>query len=184
MDQTDEQLAELCKAGDDAALQEIMRRYMAPLFSFARHYVQSPEEAEDIIQDTFFKTWKYIHKYTSGKSFKPWIYTIARNTALDFIKKRKIILFSDLDDAETDTSFEQNISDEGLLPSDIFERAESVTMVQKALDTLHPDHKTIMVMHYHEEMTFEDIAEIIGKPMNTVKSLHRRALIKMKKHVR
>jgi RNA polymerase sigma-70 factor (ECF subfamily) len=183
MSQTDEQLADKVKDGDEGAFQELMGRYMKAIYSFGHHYVKTNEEAEDVAQETFFKTWKYIKRYKTGKPFKPWIYTIARNTALDYIKKKKAVIFSDLDSEETDAQFADTLPDTEPLQPELFERAESAAILRRALETLHPDHKSVMVMHYEQEMTFEEIAVVVGKPMNTVKSWHRRALTKMKKHI-
>jgi len=183
MNQTDEQLAELIRHGNNDAFQELMRRYIGPIYGFSKQYVKSNEDAEDITQDTFFKTWKHIKKFKAGKSFKPWIYTIARNTALDHIKKKKAAPFSDLDNPDQDTQFTDTLSDDEPSPSDIFEQAEKAGVLKNALETLHPDHRSIIVMHYHEEMTFQEIANVIDKPMNTVKSWHRRALSKLRTHL-
>ena len=177
---TDEELAEISKNRDEAAFQELVRRYMKQIFNFARQYSKTSEDAEDIAQDTFLKVWKYIKRYSKGRSFKPWLYTIARNTALDFIKKKKAISFTDLDDDENDMRFADTIEDVEPLQNEVFENAALVAKLTENLVFLHPDHRAILVMHYHEEMTFDEIADIVGKPMNTVKSWHRRALLKLR----
>ena len=178
---TDEELAELCKTGDDTAFEELMRRYLKPIYAFTRQYTRLPEEAEDIAQDTFFKAWKYIKQFKSEKKFKPWLYTIARNTALDHIKKKKAVVFSALDDTENDLAFEDTLSDPEPLAPELFARAELAQELNEAMSVLHPDHRAVLIMHYHEDMTFEEIAETIDVPMNTVKSWHRRALVKVRK---
>ncbi len=178
---TNEQLAEQCKRRDEAAFQELMRRYMKQIFNFARQYTQTSEDAEDVTQDTFFKVWKYIGRYTTGRTFKPWLYTIARNTALDFLKKKRPASFSDLDNPETDVQFADTLEDPEPLAPEVFERAALVGQLETALVDIHPEHRTVLLLHYKENMTFEEIAAIVNKPMNTVKSWHHRALIKLKK---
>ena len=170
MDKTDEQLAELCRKGDEIAFQELMRRYVKPIFGFVRQYTKTEEDAEDVSQDAFFKAWKYIKQYKKGKAFKPWLYAIARNTALDFLKKRKAIVFSKLDDAEEETFFADTLVDTEPLAAEVFDQIKSAEELKSALDILHPDHRSVLIMHYNEEMTFDEIADSIGKPMNTVKS--------------
>ena len=64
-----------CKDGDDIAFQELMRRYIAPIFNFADQYVRNKEDAEDIAQEAFFKTWRYAKRFKSDKKFKPWLFT-------------------------------------------------------------------------------------------------------------
>lgn len=177
---SDEELAELCRARDEEAFAILMRRYLNQIYSFSYQYGRSPEDTEDIVQDTFYKTWKYIDRYTAGKQFRPWLYTIARNTALDFLKKKKSAPFSELDDNENDLQFADTLEDESPLQHEVFETAINVNKLQFAMQDLHPDHKAVIMLHYKDDMTFEEIADIVGKPMNTIKSWHRRALLKLR----
>jgi RNA polymerase sigma-70 factor (ECF subfamily) len=178
--QSDEQLAESCKRHNEYAFQELMFRYMRPIFNFARQYVKTSEDAEDIAQDTFFKVWRYIKRYTKGRQFRPWLYTIARNTALDYIKRKKISLFSELDDDENDLQFADTLEDNEPLPHELFHSKDMAKHVTNAMQELHPDHRAILMMHYKDEMTFDEIASIVKRPMNTVKSWHRRALMRLR----
>lgn len=178
--QTDDELIELAKNKDDRAFQELMRRYVAPVFRFARQYAGNKEDAEDITQDSFFKAWKNLGRFKAGKALKPWLYTIVRNTALDYIKRRRTMAFSEFDDAEHDQTFAEGLPDTGPLPTQVFEQFESAAELESIMGALHPDHRMMIVMHYHEELTFEEIAVVMDRPMNTVKSWHRRALLKLK----
>lgn len=180
MEMSDEHLADLCAKRDGSAIEEIMRRYMRQIFNFSRQYVKTIEDAEDVTQDTFFKVWKYIRHYTRGRQFRPWLYTIARNTALDLIKRKKAIVFSDLDDDTNDLQFVDTIEDTEPLPPELFENTAMASKLDEALINIHPDHRAILMMHYKDEMTFDEIASIVNKPMNTVKSWHRRALLKLR----
>ena len=177
---TDEELAEKCRAKDGAAFQELMHRYMRQIFNFSRQYAKTSEDAEDIAQDSFFKVWKYIGRYGKCRQFRPWLYTIARNTALDHIKKKKASPFSDLDDTDNDLQFAETLEDPLPLQPELFETAAMAKEVGIALDRLHPDHRAVLILHYREEMTFDEIALVVGRPMNTVKSWHRRALAKLR----
>ncbi|MEK7641764.1 MAG: RNA polymerase sigma factor [Patescibacteria group bacterium] len=180
MDISDEQLAELSKTGDDTAFEELVHRYVAPIYRFALHYTRNPEDAEDISQDAFYKAWKHIKRHAKGKPFKPWIFAIARNTALDFLKKRKVHAFSTLDGDETDISFAETLEDTEPLQPELFEREELSAQLTELMEILHPDHRSVLILHYRESLTFEEISDVLGKPMNTVKSWHRRALIKIR----
>jgi RNA polymerase sigma-70 factor, ECF subfamily len=176
----DEELVEAVRKGDDIAFQTLMRRYENAIFNFVRQYAGNNEDAEDIAQDSFFKAWKYIHRFKKGKIWKPWLYTIARNTALDHLKKKRAFAFSHLDDTENDFNFTDTLNDTEPLPDEIFRQAQSAEAMNKILETLHPDHRITLVMRYYHEMTFDEIAEIMNKPMNTVKSWHHRALLKLR----
>jgi len=177
---TDEQLAHLCQDKDPLALEELMHRHMKHIWNFVKQYVRAREDADDITQDSFFKAWKYMKTYSAGKKFLPWLFTIARNTALDHIKKKKALPFSDLDDVENDIPFADTISDSEPLPPEVFDTKDAVAKLTQALLVLHPDHRSVLTLHYQDGMTFDEIAEVLDKPMNTVKSWHHRALIKVR----
>ncbi len=121
-----------------------------------------------------------IRRYKKGRPFKPWLFAIARNTALDFLKKKRPHSFSSLEGEDGDVSFADTLEDSEPLPTEIFERAESKEKLERLLDEIHPDHRSVLTLYYHEELTFEEIAEALDRPMNTVKSWHRRALIKIR----
>ena len=178
---TDEAIVELVKNDDESAYQILVKRYASYIFNFVRQYAPHKEDAEDITQDTFLKAWKHIKTFKKEKKFKTWLFTIARNVAIDYTKKKRSLSFSDMESGndEDAPTFAETLSDAEPLPPEIFERSEIAAELAGALDTLHPDHRSTLVMHYRDEMTFEEIAEILGKPMNTVKSWHRRALAKV-----
>ncbi len=178
---SDSELAISSQNGDEAAFQELMRRHVHSIWVFSRQYAKSDEDTEDIVQDTFYKAWKYLKRFEPNKAFRPWLYAIARNTALDYLKKRRSTSFSELANDETDTAFEETLEDKEPLPSEVFEQTELAAELDKATSTLHPDYKAVLMMHYRDDMTFQEIASILGKPMNTVKSWHRRALQKVRK---
>jgi len=176
----DAELIEGSKHGDDHAFRELMERYIAPIFNFSRQYSKAEEDAEDITQDTFFKVWRHMKKFDTKKPFKPWLYAIARNTALDHIKKKRASAFSELDNDDADLHFADTLEDGTPLQTELFENGELVAEVAEAMDDLHPDHRAVLVMRYREEMSFNEIADIMDKPMNTVKSWHHRALGKIR----
>ena len=177
---TDEELAELCRDGNEDAFKELMRRYLRPIYNFVYQYGKTVENAEDISQDAFFKVWKNIHRFTKGRQFRPWLYTIARNTALDHLKKKRAVSFTELDDPEENLQFADTLEDEGPLQAETLDTAIETARLTKSLEKLHPDHRAILMLHYREEMTFDEIAGIVGRPMNTVKSWHRRALLRLR----
>jgi len=177
---TDEELAALVKKGDDEAFSALMGRSVDHIFNFVRQYIPAKEDAEDVVQDSFFKAWKHIRRFKRGRKWKPWLFTVARNTALDHIKKKKAVSFSSLDQAEDSLSFADTLEDAEPLPSDSFADAESAALLKAPLAELPADYQSVITLHYRDELTFEEIAEVLDKPMNTVKSWHRRALIKLR----
>jgi RNA polymerase sigma-70 factor (ECF subfamily) len=177
---SDSDLVEASKKGDDLAFKALMERHARSVFNFTRQYVKTEDDIEDVVQDAFFKVWRHIKRFKKGAAFKPWLFTIARNTALDHIKKRRAAVFSTLDDAENDLTFADTIEDKEPLATELFERAELAAELDESMKDMHPDHRAVMIMHYREELTFDEIAGIMGKPMNTVKSWHHRAVMKIR----
>ncbi len=191
---TDEELVELTKAGNDESFGILARRHVDHIYNFVRQYSHTKEDADDITQETFLKAWKHIKSFKTGKKFTTWLFTIARNSALDHIKKRKAFSFSEMDyfgsDSRTSsssdgdkTSFAETIKDPEPLSPEIFEKKELSLELNKAMETLHPDWRAVLIMHYTDEMTFEEIATVLTRPMNTVKSWHRRALQKVRETI-
>ncbi len=178
MNQNDSQLAQDYIDGDSKSLTVLIEKYVDPIYNFAYRITQDSEMASDITQETFIKVWKNIKKYNTDKSFKTWIYSIAKNTTTDWLRKRKNIHFSDLDYGEF--SVENNIPDSGLLPDEVVILSENKSVIQKLVSSLPPLDQTIISLRYTEEMSFKEIAEVMGSRENTVKSWHRRAIIKLK----
>lgn len=180
---SDEALVTASQEKDDFAFHELARRYAESIFNFVLQYTKDRDDAEDVAQDAFFKTWKHIRRFKAGGKWRPWLYAIARNTALDHVKKKKAFPFSVLDNEETDVSFAETLEDTEPLQDEVFEKSLLAAEIAEIMTVLHPDHGAVLLMHYRDLMTFDEIATVIGKPMNTIKSWHRRALQKLHKEL-
>src|SRR3989344_5584327 len=117
---TDEEVIVIYKNSDEKAFKTLIARYATPLYNFTAR-LANKNDASDIVQEIFIKVWKNIGRFDERKaSFKTWIFTIARNTITDFLRKKKSLLFSDLakparqDLADGINSFAENIPDENL----------------------------------------------------------------------
>ncbi|MCX6715988.1 MAG: RNA polymerase sigma factor [Candidatus Taylorbacteria bacterium] len=161
---------------------QIVEEYTRPIYNFVYRLCGSREEAEDLTQEVFLKVWKNLGKFDPEKSSKTWIFTIARNTTIDWLRKKKSINFSQMDTAH-DEPFEDGLADIEPLPDEIFQRKELAYDLESALSKIPPDHKMIILLHHTEDLTFEEISIITDKPMNTVKSQYRRALIMLRKYL-
>ena len=167
------------REGDSHALNQLIERHTRLVYSFSYRLIGSAEGAQDVTQETFIKAWKNLKRYDEKQSFATWILSIARNTSIDWLRKRKSLVFSDMerDDAEdTRDSFEQRIPDELPLPHEVFEMNELGDTLDDALKQISLDRRTIILLRHREGLAFEEIAVIVGKPLNTVKSQYRRAL--------
>lgn len=184
MEKTDAELVQSHLEGDKEALKMLVSRYAKPVYTFVFRLSGNADEATDITQETFVKAWKNFKKYDPAKKFSTWIFTIARNTSIDWLRKRRPLLFSDMNNEdEGRDGFGETIADEELLQHELFERKETELLIEGALRAVPVEHRTIILLHTNEGLTFEEIATIMKKPMNTVKSQYRRALGMMKKHL-
>jgi len=160
----------------------LVNRYVSLVYNLIVRLVGDRREAEDLTQETFMKMWKALSRFDTEKNFKTWIFAIARNTAIDYLRKKKPILFSRLnsENDEGETRFEDNLADDAILADEAFDRKQSVGALEKAMQTLSLDERVIIILHESDEMTFEEIADVMSKPMNTIKSRYRRALQKLR----
>ena len=181
--ENDEEIILAYKKGDQEAFKKLIERYTTSLYNFTAR-LTNRNEAPDIVQEIFIKAWKNIQRFDPRKaSFKTWIFTIAKNTATDFLRKKKSWLFSDLEkwnDEEAD-SFSESIPAQDLLPDAALQKLQDSQFLDKMLEGLSPNYREVLVLHYQEEMTFEEIGKILTKPLNTVKSQHRRAILELRK---
>ncbi len=181
MQNLDEELIKEYIEGREEALKILIERYTPHIYNFVVRFVGT-NSAPDVVQDVFIKVWRNIKKFNAEKaSFKTWLFTIARNTTTDYLRKKKSTVFTDLDTPET--QFSDNLEDENILPDEAIEKLEDKELLNKLLSELPESYQTVLTLYYQEDMTFKEIGEVLGKPLNTVKSHHRRALESLKKMV-
>ena len=177
----DQDLIKQYLKGDKKALETLISRYLNQVYGFIFYLTKNSQDAEDIAQETFVKVWKNLKKYKPEKNFKTWLLTIAKNTALDFFKKRKMINFSDLISADGDNfSLLETIPDPEPLSDEIFFKKNLAVELNEIIARLPETDRLIIQLHHQQELTFQEIAEIIEQPLNTVKSRYRRALFKLR----
>lgn len=181
MENDDSKLVVKYLNGDENALKNLISIYLKPIYNFTYHLCGNEDEASDITQETFIKAWKSLRKYKPDKKFSTWIFTIARNSIIDWLRKKRPALFSNL--KSDDGKFEEYLADTEVLQDELFERKENEKIINEALDSVPLDHRAVIYLHVNEEMTFEEIAILLDQPSNTVRSQYRRTLISMKKYL-
>ena len=182
MNRTDEELLAAFVAGDEEAFSTLTGRHLKTVYSFAMRFVGDSNEAEDIVQETFLKSWKSAGQYKEEASkFKTWVLRVARNTAIDHLRKRKHIPFSQFDTEDGHNVLVETVPDTESLPDEVVATFQDAQMVQEALAELSPDAREVVVLHYVNGLTFLEIGDMLGEPQNTVKSRHHRAIINLRK---
>lgn len=169
---------------DGLSLKSIISEYTKILYNFIRRFGFSNEEAEDILQDIFIKVWKHKENFDEEKSsFKTWIFTLAKNTVYDALRKKiNVKIINSLDD-DTLGDIHNEIEDASADIIRLLERVEFHKEIVEAINSLNENEKTILLLHVEESLTFNELATIFDSPLNTIKSNYRRSLAKLKKYL-
>ena len=177
---TETQLISDYLEGNENSFRDLVSLYVKPIYSFSFRMTGNKTDSEDITQEVFIKVWKNIEKFNIDQDFKTWIFTIARNTIFDWLRKKKDIVFSNFENDEGDNYLVENISDKGKDPEEIFYDKEKSFELGELLKKISKYEQEIIFLKNEDDLTFEEISKIVGKPLNTVKSQYRRALVKLR----
>jgi RNA polymerase sigma-70 factor (ECF subfamily) len=181
MQKSDQEIIIEYLEGDKNSFTEIVNRYLKLIYNFVYRLIGNEKVAEDITQEVFLKVWKSIKKFDKEKSFKTWIFSIAKNTTIDYLRKRKDVPMSLFDNDEGENFLEDNLIDIELRPDEIFALAQDKKQIDTVMKELSIVQKEVIILKYGNEMSLSEVSEIMNMPKDTVKSHHRRALIKLKK---
>lgn len=175
---SDNDLVEKIRNDNTQFYGEIIKRYQGKLFAYLYRFVGEKEEAEDLLQNVFFKAYRNLGKYDSNRKFSSWIYRIAHNEAVNFIKRkylRKIISF----DAVSSTKDKLEISSTEDNAEESWIRKETDRAVDEAINRLPFKYRQVLALRYFSDKSYEEIGEILGRPVNTVGTLIKRAKDKL-----
>ncbi len=175
---SDNELVKAIRKGQHEKYGELTERYKGRLFAYLYRFVGQKEEAEDLLQDVFIKAFKNLRSYDSRRKFSSWIYRIAHNEAINYVKRKSLKRFISWENVTLSKDL-LSTSGSGEGAEDAWIRKEANTEVEKALDKLSPKYKQVLVFRYYFDQTYEEMSEIIGKPVNTVGTLINRAKKKL-----
>jgi RNA polymerase sigma-70 factor (ECF subfamily) len=178
-DSTEKQLIAQAQKGDEKALEDLIKANLGLVYSFSFWYVKDRDNAEDVTQEVFVKVWKNLKKFDLKKGFRNWLLEIAKNTALDFLKKKETLPFSQLSSKEFDIT--ETLVDKSPLPQEMVIQKDAQDLLEEALKKLSLEQQKIVRMHKYDDYTFQDIADLSRKSINTIKSQYRRAIILLRK---
>lgn len=167
---SDEELILSFQDGDERSYNEIIRRYKNRLVNFIYRYTGSFDDSEDIVQDTFIKLYVSKHLYKEIAKFSTWIYTIAINLAKTKIIKRNRFKIFSLSDAYDDDDKDFDIPDEAYSPETEVNSKILDKHIQKALLKISENYRKLVILRDIDDFSYEEICEITGLPMGTVKS--------------
>lgn len=160
--------------GDELAFVELVRRHQRPIASYIIRIIGSSSRAEELAQEVFLRVFRHRFDYTRQAAFTTWCYTIATNLARDEIRSlRRRPVRTGLDGL-------QEIPSEGEKPGDALGKREAQAQVRKALACLVPAFREVLILRDLQELSYEDIARILGLELGTVKSRINRARLAFK----
>lgn len=168
--------------GNQLSFQLLVERYQDRIFGLVRHYTRNAVELEDIVQDTFIKAFHRLETFQHQSSFSTWLYRIAVNTSLDFLKRRGRNPVQSVEDPEIAAGEEPR--DFGTrrapAPDAGLEQEEITRVTHEALGELPEIFRTVLVLREFEEMAYQDIADMLGISIGTVESRLFRARARFK----
>jgi RNA polymerase sigma-70 factor (ECF subfamily) len=171
----DRRLIAACLGGNRDAYGELVSRYYARLYNAVYRLVDHPDDAADVVQDAFLNAYQSLHTFKGEAEFFTWLYRIAFNTTIS-LKRRKRANVS-LDVGGPEGVIDPADSSEYVRPGAAFERQEEELQLQTALTRLSHEHREVLVLKDIEGMKYEQIAQILGVPVGTIRSrLHRARL--------
>ena len=174
---TDEELISRFQNGDERAYVELVNRYKDRLLNFVFQFLGDIEQAEDVVQDTMLRLYEKKHYYKEIAKFSTWIYTIARNLANTELRKRKRRKTTYLSQLSKERQFEipaiQDDVDQSLHNEFINDR------IQSAINNLSEHFKIVIILRDIQELSYEEISNIVEVPLGTIKSRINRARIQL-----
>lgn len=167
-------LVEQSKAGDVAAFDKLVRLYKDKIFSYVCRQTGNPLEAEDLTQEVFVRVFKSVARFRGASSFQTWLYRIASNLCVDALRRRRREerhAFS-LDEPMSgeDDEMTREIPDSGGTPETAVETSELQAEVHRAVAGLSEKLRTVVVLFDLQGLSYEEISEVVGCPVGTVKS--------------
>ena len=172
-------------SGDQAAFTELLNRHRRLAYQLALGIVKDPTEADDLVQESFIKAFRCLSRYNPEYAFTTWLCKIVSNHCLDHIRRRKIRAFS-LDEpiAGQNGCIKREIPDWSLNPEWQYVRKQRMISIDEAINSLPPRYRRVILLRHKEDHTYEEISEILGIPLGTVKAQIFRARELLKKKLK
>jgi RNA polymerase sigma-70 factor (ECF subfamily) len=160
------------ETGDTSAYNELLRLYRDPIYFMLYEKVEDQELAKDLTIEAIGKAFKKLHMYTPNYTFSTWLFTVARNNCIDYLRKHKLPTVSIdkmmIDEDGKKTSFDLRSDDPN--PEKIMIKKQKIAILRQIVDQLKPKYRNLVKLRYFKEMSYEEISEILNIPLGTVKA--------------
>lgn len=175
---SDEELAHLHLAGNPEAFQSLVERYARSLYGYARRLTGNDADAEDIAQETFVRLHKNLKKLQLDRPLKPWLFRVCTNLCRNLAKRKKSLLFTQLEDASDEQegiAFIETIADAKPTPEARLVQSSQKQEVRSAVQRLPHKYQVVIALYYFEGLSYEEMAEALSLPVNTIRTHLKRA---------
>lgn len=169
MERSDKELLQAAQRGSLFAFEELVRRYQGKILSFVRKILKDDQEAQDVTQEAFVSIYKTIDRIDPDGKFSTYLFEIAKNGAISALRK-----------SLRQRSLTEEIEDKSESPEEILDRQFTRTHIQKKLAQLHEKYRRVLQLYYFQSMDYKEISSELNMPLNTVRTLLRRAKLIMK----
>jgi RNA polymerase sigma-70 factor (ECF subfamily) len=175
---SDNDLIRLLKCNSPIVHDELISRYQRRLFVYIYRFLGNKEETEDLLQNVFFKVYKYCKNFDTSRKFSSWIYRIAHNEAVNYIKRKNIKKFISLEEFVSNKDRIETKTD-AKSPMEVWLKKELRGEVEKSMKKLPVKYQEVLKMRYFSEKSYKEISKVLKKPVNTVGTLINRAKRKL-----
>jgi RNA polymerase sigma-70 factor (ECF subfamily) len=177
---SDQDLARLCLKGDERAARELVERFQRPVYSLVYRMVRDRELAEDLTQEVFVRTFNNLQRYDRSYKFSSWLFKIAYNLTVDHLRKKQVKTISMHGSPDAVTAERQEATSLALesgeeRPDAVVEARELAGYLEEAIGELRPEYRTAILLRHVEGRAYEEISDIMGVPLGTVKTYIFRA---------
>jgi len=163
-------------AGDKQAYAHIINKYKNQLYATILRMTKNPQDAQDLVQDAFIKVYRNLDKYDASGSFSSWLYRVAINHCMDEFRKKRYSM--------TQIEIDEERVVEPNHPELVFLKKEKSRQLERLIATLPEDERLIILLRYVNEISYEEISEVMGVPLATVRNKLHRAKKKMRETVK
>lgn len=169
------------RRGDPDAFDALLARYQNRLYRYLLRFTANPALAEDLFQDTWLKVITRIHRYDDRRPFEPWLFAVARHLAIDHLRKASPESLDEVAETGESRSAQLGSDEPGALERLL--DTERQGLLERRLAELPAFYREALSLRFEEEMTFEEIAEVLSAPVSTVKSRVQRAIAMLKRRM-
>ena len=166
---TDSELVVSAIKGRESSFEELVRRYQRPIVAYVYRMLGDYDAALDVTQEIFIKIYNSLHRYSSEYKFSTWIYRIAHNAAIDYMRRHKQVEQS-LEIEANDEVFEMQLECKRLSPEQEREQSEWRTEIYSVVQKLPTNYRELILLRHTQDLSYEEIAEVTNLPLGTVKN--------------